>query len=175
MLGYFLLEDPDIYDTILNIIDEYRAKVNQYNKSVGLDQIAARILRPDDQIIGATAETYSDTYTDATDEYLLPASSDVPTRVPTGQGVLHMGWKCDIDLGGDGILQVDLEGIKRQEVNARMAYDMPFHLYIEPQQIVFARENDKLAWIIHNSAGLDMTGVIFPFAFLIGPRKQLLV
>lgn len=173
MLGFFLLTDPDIYDTILNIIDQYRTVVNGYNKSVGLDEIAARLIRPDDQIVGGTAETYADTYTDATDEYLFSVAS--ANRVPTGQGVLHLGWKCDLDLGPDGILQVDLEGIKRQEIAARWAYAMDFHLYVEPQQIVFARENDKLAWIVHNAAGLNLTGVVYPFAFLIGPRKQLLV
>lgn len=173
MLGYFLLTDPDIYDTIMDIIDEYIQVVNSYNKSVGIEDIAARLIRPDDQIVGGTAETYADTYTNGSDEYLFSIAS--PNRVPTGQGVLHLGWKCDIDLGSDGILEVDLEGIKRQECPARWAYNMPFHLYVEPQQLVFARENDKLAWIVHNAAGLNMTGVVYPFAFLIGPRKQLLV
>jgi len=173
MLGFYLTKHPAIYDTIMEIIDEYRAVVNEYNKSVGIEDIAARILRPDDQVIGSTLEVYADTYTDSADEYILSIAAAL--RVPIGQGVLHLGWRSEIDLGGDGILQVDLEGIKRQEICARWAYQGEFHIYIEPQQIVFARENDKIAWIVRNEAGINMTGVVFPFAFLIGPRKQLLV
>lgn len=173
MLGYFLLKDPAIYDTIMNIIDDHRVIVANYNKSVDLVDIAARIIRPDDQIVGGTTETYSDTYTDAADEFLFSVAA--ASRVPIGQGVLHFGWRCEMDLGGNGILEVDLEGIKRQEMPARWAFDMPFNTYLEPQQIVFAKENDRLAWIVHNAAGVNMTGVVFPFAFLIGPRKQLLV
>ena len=33
----------------MGYIDEHRAKVSDYNKSVGLDDIGARLLRPDDQ------------------------------------------------------------------------------------------------------------------------------
>ncbi len=173
MLGYFLTKDPNIYDTIMEIIDEYRGVVSSYNKSVSLENIAARLIRPDDQVVGGSAETYSDTYTNGSDEYLLSVSA--PNRVPIGQGVPHLGWYTEIDLGPNGILEVDLEGIKRQEILARWAYKSEFNLYIEPQQIVFARENDKIAWIVHNAAGVDLTGVVWPFAFLIGPRKQLLV
>ena len=173
MLGHFLTKHPAIYDTIMEIIDEYRAVVNEYNKSVGIQDIAARLMRPDDQVIGAAAETYSDTYTNATDEYLRSAAAAL--RVPVGQGVLHLGWYCDIDLGADGILQVNLEGIKRQEIAARWAFQGEWHIYLEPQQIVFARENDKIGFIVHNAAGRDMVGVAYPFAFIIGPRKQLLV
>ncbi len=173
MLGYYLTKHPAIYDTIMDMIDEYRAVVNSYNDSVELVDIAARILRPDDQVIGKAAEVYEATYVDAIDQfiYLMAAS----LRVPIGQGVLHLGWHCAGDLGGDGILQVDLEGIKRQEVCARWAYYGEFHNYIEPQQIVFARENDRIAWIVHPVTGLNRICVISPIAFLIGPRKQLLV
>jgi hypothetical protein len=157
----------------MSIIDEYRVIVSGYNKSVPLEDIAARLIRPNDQVIGGTAETYSATYTNATDEYLLAQSA--PNRVPIGQGVLSLGWYTELDLGANGILEIDLEGIKRQEVMARFAYNCDMHLYIEPQQVVFAKENDKIAWIIYNAAGLDLTGVVYPFAFLIGPRKQLLV
>jgi hypothetical protein len=173
MLGYYLTKHPAIYDTIMDIIDEYRAVVNSYNKSVGIDDIAARLVRPDDQVIGAAAEVYSAIYVNAVDQFLLLAAAAL--RVPTGQGVLHLGWECEIDLGGDGILQVDLENIKRQECRARWAFNSEFHIYIEPQQIVFARENDLIGWIIHPVTGINMTGVVFPVAFLIGPRKQLLV
>jgi len=173
MLGHFLTKHPAIYDTIMDIIDEYRAIVNEYNNSVGIEDIAARLLRPDDQIVGGTAETYGDTYTAVTDEYLM--SIGAALRVPNGQGVLHLGWYAPMDLGGDGILQVDLEGIKRSEICARWAFQSEFHIYIEPQQIVFARENDRIGWVVYNGNAINMTGVIYPFAFLIGPRKQLLV
>lgn len=173
MLGYFLTKDPDIYDTIMSIIDEYRVVVADYNKAVPLQDVAARLLRPDDQVIGGTAETYSATYTNATDEYLLALAA--PERVPIGQGVLSLGWYTTLDFGGDGILQVDLEGIKRQEVMAQFAYQNDHNIYVEPQQVVFAKENDKVAWIIYNASGVDLTGVVFPFGFLVGPRKQLLV
>ena len=173
MLGNYLTKHPAIYDTIMDMIDEYRAVVNEYNLSVGIEDIAARILRPDDQVIGAAAEVYSAVYVDAVDQFLLLAAAAL--RVPIGQGVLHLGWHCAVDIGGDGILQVDLEGIKRQEICARWAFNAEFHNYIEPQQIVFARENDRIGWIIHPVTGINMTGVIFPLAFLIGPRKQLLV
>ena len=127
MLGHYLTKHPAIYDTIMDMIDEYRAVVNSYNKAVGLEDIAARILRPDDQIIGKAAEVYEATSVDAVDQfiYLMAAS----LRVPAGQGVLHLGWHCAGDLGGDGILEVDLEGIKRQEVCARWAYMGEFHNY----------------------------------------------
>jgi len=166
LLGYYLIKDPAIYDTIMDIIDEHRVIVADYNKSVGLEDIAARIIRPDDQVVGGTAETYADTYTNGADEFLFSIAAAL--RVPIGQGVLHLGWRSELDMGGDGILEVDLEGIKRQEIPARWAYEMEFHTYIEPQQIVFAKENDRLSWIIHNAAGLNLTGVVFPFAFLIG-------
>ena len=173
MLGYYLTKHPAIYDTIMDMIDEYRAVVNSYNKSVGLEDIAARILRPDDQVIGAAAEVYSAIYVNAADNNLMLAAAAL--RVPIGQGVLHLGWHCQMDLGGDGILQVDLENIKRAEICAQWAYNGTFHNYIEPQQIVFARENDLINWIIHPVTGINMTGVVFPIAYLIGPRKQLLV
>jgi len=173
MLGYYLTKHPAIYDTIMDMIDEYRAVVNSYNKSVGLDDIAARLVRPDDQVIGKPAEVYSAIYVDAVDQFVFLMAAAL--RVPIGQGVLHLGWECEIDIGGDGILQVDLENIKRQEVRARWAFNSEFHIYIEPQQIVFARENDLIAWIIHPVTGINMTGVIAPVTFLIGPRKQLLV
>ncbi len=174
MLGYFLTKDPVIYDTLVAIIDEHRAKVSEYNKSVPMKDIAARLLRPDDQVLlTGTAETYSATYTNATDEYVIALAA--PGRVPIGMGVLSLGWYCTLDLGPNGILEVDLEGIKRQEIIARFVYNSDMHLYIEPQQIVFAKENDKIAWIVYNGAGIDMIGVVFPFAFLIGPRKQLLL
>lgn len=173
MLGYYLTKHPDIYAELMGIIDEHIAKVDEYNKSVAGNELAARLLRPDDEVIGETAEVYAATYTDSTDEYLLAASA--AQRVPVGQGVLHLGWMSQLDLGGDGILEVDLEGIKRQEVLARLAYYSDMYMYIEPQQIVFARQQDKIAWIVRNEAGIDLTGVVFPIAFLIGPRKQLLV
>jgi hypothetical protein len=173
MLGFFLTKDPVIYDTIIGIIDQHRQMVAEYNKSVPLKDIAARLLRPDDQVIGQTAEVYASTYTTGSDEYLLSAAA--PLRVPIGQGVLHLGWQCEGDLGSDGILEVDLEGVKRQEIRARWAYNSAFNLYIEPQQVVFAKENDKIAWIVRNAAGVDITCVVFPFAFIIAPRKQLLL
>ncbi len=173
MLGYFLTKDPIIYDTIVNIIDAHRSKVAEYNNSVPLKDIAARLLRPNDQVIGGTAETYSATYTNATDEYLLGLSAE--QRVPIGMGVLSLGWYSQLDFGANGILEVDLEGIKRQEVLARFVYESDMNLYVEPQQVVFAKENDKIAWIVRNESGIDLTGVVFPFAFLIGPRKQLLL
>lgn len=173
MLGYFLTKDPVIYDTIVNIIDSHRAKVAEYNKSVPLKDIAARLLRPNDQVIKGTAETYSATYTNGVDEFLLALAAE--ERVPIGMGVLSLGWQSYLDLGANGILEVDLEGIKRQEVMARMAYEAEMHIYVEPQQVVFAKENDKIAWIVRNESGVDLTGVVFPFAFLIGPRKQLLL
>jgi len=173
MLGYFLTKDPVIYDTIVNIVDAHRAKVAEYNKSVPLKDIAARLLRPDDQVIAGTAETYSATYTTSVDEYVLAQAAAL--RVPIGMGVLSLGWYTELDLGANGILEVDLEGIKRQEVLARFVYESDMHLYVEPQQVVFAKENDKIAWIVRNATGIDLIGVVFPFAFLIGPRKQLLL
>jgi len=173
MLGYYLTRHPAIYDTIMDMIDEYRAVVNEYNLSVGLEDIAARMLRPDDQVIGAAAEVYHAIYLNGVDNNLLLAAAAL--RVPMGQGVLHLGWHTQADLGGDGILQVDLERIKRQEICAQWAYDGEFHNYIEPQQIVFAKQNDLINWIIHPVTGINMTCVVFPIAFLIGPRKQLLV
>ncbi len=173
MLGYFLTKDPVIYDTIIAIIDEHRAKVSEYNKSVPLKDIAARLLRPDDQVIGGTAETYAALYSNGVDEFLLALGAS--QRVPIGMGVLSLGWYNELDIGANGILEVDLESIKRQEVLGRFVYNSDMHLYVEPQQIVFAKENDRIAWIIHNAAGIDLTGVVFPFAFLIGPRKQLLL
>nr|BDI55209.1 MAG: hypothetical protein [uncultured archaeon] len=173
MLGYYLTRHPAIYDTIMDMIDEYRAVVNEYNKSVGLKDIAARMVRPDDQVIGAAPEVYSATYVDAGDRTLLNVAA--AARVPAGQGVLHLGWHSQGDLGGDGILQVDLENIKRQEICAQWAYNGEFHNYIEPQQIIFARQGDLIHWIIHPVLGLNPTCVVFPVAFLIGPRKQLLV
>ena len=70
MLGFYLTKHPAIYDTIMDMIDEYRAVVSTYNKSVGLEDIAARILRPDDQVIGKAAEVYEATYVDATDQFI---------------------------------------------------------------------------------------------------------
>lgn len=174
MLGHFLLKDPEIYDTLVDMIDTHRAKVAENNDSYGLGEIGARLLRPDDQVIGETAEVYEAEYTDATDEYLLAAASG--NRVPTGMGVLVLGWHCPADLGGDGILEVDLENIKRQEVRARDAYNSELnHIYVEPQQVVFAKDNDLIEFIIRNEAGVDITTDIWPFSFLIGPRKQLLI
>jgi len=160
------VKDPSIYDTLMQIIDEHRGKVNQYNKSVQMPDIAARLMRPDDQVIGGTAETYAAEYTNVTDEYLLAQAAAL--RIPIGQGVLSLGWYADMDLGANGILEVDLENIKRQEVMARFVYKMDMNVYVEPQQVVFGKENDLFAWIVYNAAGVDMTGVIFPFAFLIG-------
>lgn len=173
MLGYFLTKDPDIYDTIVEIIDTHRSIVDDYNKQVKLEDIGARLLRPDDQVIKKTAETYSAEYTNGTDEYLLAAAA--PERVPIGMGVLSLGWYTQLDLGANGILEVDIETIKRQEILARIVYDMDMHIYVEPQQVVFAKANDRIAWIVRNESGVDLTGVVFPFGFLIGPRKQLLL
>ena len=173
MLGHYLTKHPAIYDTIMDMIDEYRAVVNEYNLSVGIEDIAARLIRPDDQVIGKAAEVYEATYVDAGDQFIYLMAAAL--RVPIGQGVLHLGWHCAGDLGPSGILEVDLEGIKRQEICARWAYYGELHNYIEPQQIVFARENDSIAWIVHPACGLDRICVITPIAFLIGPRKQLLI
>lgn len=130
-------------------------------------------MRPNDQVIKGTAETYSAEYTNGVDEFLLALAAE--ERVPIGMGALSLGWYTQLDLGANGILEVDLEGIKRQEVLARFVYDSDMHLYVEPQQVVFAKENDKVAWIVRNESGVDLTGVVYPFAFLIGPRKQLLL
>lgn len=173
MLGYFLTKDPSIYDSIVQIIDQHRNKVAEYNTSVGLEDLGARLLRPDDQVIDATAETYSAEYSNGVDEFLLAQTTS--KRVPNGMGVLSIGWYTQLDLGANGILEVDIESIKRQEVMARFVYDMDMHLYVEPQQIVFAKQNDRIAWIVRNESGVDLTGVVFPFGFLIGPRKQLLL
>jgi len=83
MLGHYLTKHPAIYDTIMDMIDEYREVVNEYNDSVGLQDIAARILRPDDQIIGKAAEVYegSPGRTYLGDSGLLSLAGDVPPGI----------------------------------------------------------------------------------------------
>ena len=127
-----------------------------------------RPLRPED--IGLTEGTMGFSLA-PTAEYLIRSDYSVPS----GLGIMFCGWFCDGDVGYNGYLRVKINGVKRQEVAARVAYDNATKMVLCLEQIAYARENDKITLAVYNSTTETVTCTVWPIAFIAGPRKTLLI
>ncbi len=95
--------------------------------------------------------------------------------MPSGVGVQFCGWFCDADLGYNGYLRVIINGVKRQEISARVPVQQRSKYALALEQIAYARENDKVTLLVFNGSGAAVTLCVFPIAFVAGPRKTLLI
>ncbi|MEM3041209.1 MAG: hypothetical protein QXG97_04195 [Nitrososphaerota archaeon] len=95
--------------------------------------------------------------------------------IPAGLGIQFAGWFCDGDLGNNGYLRVAINGVKRQEISARVPYRQRQNYVLCLEQIAYARQHDKVTLIAFNSTGAPVTCTVFPIAFVAGPRKTLLI
>jgi hypothetical protein len=95
--------------------------------------------------------------------------------MPSGVGVQFCGWFCDGDLGYNSYLRVIINGVKRQEISARVPFQQRSRYVLTLEQIAYARENDKVTLLVFNGTGAPVQLCIFPIAFVAGPRKTLLI
>ena len=95
--------------------------------------------------------------------------------LPSGVGVQFCGWFCDGDLGYKGFLRVIINGVKRQEMSARVPFQQRCKCALTLEQIAYARENDKVTLVVYNSTTDPVQLCVFPIAFIAGPRKTLLI
>jgi len=134
-----------------------------------------RELRPLDNIVGGTAGNYATVVATGTNytQICIGTAPPVARQIPPGQSVLIIGWYLNGDLGTGGCLRVVLNNILRNEACADMVYAAFNHTLLTLTQMVFAVPNDQLEISAFNSTGADVTCVVFPIAFLIGPAAQL--
>jgi len=132
-----------------------------------------RELRPDDNFVGGTAHQYYATFTSATEEHLLAGSG--ANTVPTNEAVVIFGWYCDLDLGKNGYLLIKKHGVVKSEIPARIAWRQksPNHYFLDIDHVITGTENDKIDFIIYNSNGFDVSGVVWPIGFRIAKRASL--
>jgi hypothetical protein len=95
--------------------------------------------------------------------------------IPSGVGIQFCGWFCDGDLGYNSYLRVIINGVKRQEISARVPFQQRNKYALALEQIAYARENDKVTLLVFNGTGAPVTCCVFPIAFVAGPRKTLLI
>ena len=72
-------------------------------------------------------------------------------------------------------LIVAINGVKRQEISARVPYRQRQYYVLCLEQIAYARQHDKVTLIAYNSTGAPVTCTVFPISFVAGPRKTLLI
>jgi len=95
--------------------------------------------------------------------------------LPSGLGLLFVGWFLDGDLGYNSYLKVAINGVKRQEVASRVPYQQATRIVLCLEQIAYARENDKITLTAYNSGTVTVSCTVWPIAFIAGPRKTLLI
>jgi len=95
--------------------------------------------------------------------------------IPAGLGLQFAGWFCDGDLGHNGYLRVNINGVKRQEISARVPYRQRQYYVLCLEQLAYARQHDKVTLIAYNGTGSPVSCTVFPIAFVAGPRKTLLI
>jgi hypothetical protein len=52
---------------------------------------------------------------------------------------------------------------------------VPPHLELTPTSNIFVKQNDLLQFALYQHTGVAVSGLAYPFAFLIGLKKQLAI
>lgn len=99
--------------------------------------------------------------------------------IPAGQGWTFFGWWLGSDLGCGSYIFLKVNGVKRQEVPGRFAYQVPGYSccpkLVMLEQMVYVKQNDKITMIFNNTTGASVSADVFPEAVVAGESKQLLI
>ena len=165
------------YPEVMNII---KAKLKQivaeaerrYNAPAG--SYWYRFFRfTDPGITGGTTLVYTDTRTTSDAEEIVSGQSAL--TVPVSNAYAVFGWYLDADFGNDGYVQIQKQGVTKQELHARAIYlqKNPKHLYIDFDNIIVGYQQEILAFWIYNQFGADQICMCFPFMFRIASKAAL--
>ena len=172
MYGILYELDPSIIANIYDIIEKKAAIVKGYNND---PSTTFRPFRPDDAMLQGTELVYDSTLATGGEAWIFAAAASI--KVETSMGCVQVGWYCDAYLGPDSYFLTKVNSIKRNEVPAVLVYRQktPPHLLLTPLQVVFAKQNESIEFKYYQETGEAIKCLAFPFGFVIGPAKQLLL
>jgi len=158
--------DPQYYDMVRNIGDDVLGRVKGFNASAN----TWRFLRPED--LGLTAVENGGAYSLS----IAPGVQTVITHtVAPGIGIGIFGVICDGDFGPGAAMVVRVNTVKRAEYPLAPVYNSEYKFGIFPDQVVYAKQHDKIEILVANQQTTTVTATIFPLGVIAGEAKTLLV
>ena len=164
-----------VYDLLYGPNKDMSGFIGKTKKMNGDPTTTVREIRPNDAIMGGAVGNYS-TLVVAGAVYSQIFVGTTPPAARTlapGVTLLFLGWICDGNFGPAGNMQVTINGTIRNEISSEIVFNAANHFVLSLQQTIWAQPNDTLIFAALNPSPGNVTCVVQPFAFLIGPASQL--
>lgn len=164
-----------VYDLLYGPNKDGSGFIGKTKKMNGDPTTTVREIRPNDNIFGGAAGNYSSLVVigGAYTQCFVGTTPPVARTLAPGITLLHLGWICDGNFGPAGNMQVVINGSVRNEISSELVFNAPNHMVLSLQQTIWAQPNDTLIFQAINPGPANVTCVVQPFAFLIGPASQL--
>ena len=158
--------DPYYYDIVQKIANDILAKTKVFNPSAD----TWRFLRPED--LGLTAVEDGGAYAFS----VAPGVQTIVTHtVAPGIGIGIFGVICDGDFGAGAAMIIKINTVKRAEYPLSPVYNSEYKFGIFPDQVVYAKQHDKIEILIANQTDGTVSATVFPLGVIAGESKTLLV
>lgn len=141
--------------------------VQSYNPAA----TALRALRPED-FVGGTPYAYGSSIA-------AGSTAVITNNVSQGQGILFVGYASMTSSGGaadfgvTGAISVFINNVKRMEVPSCVIAAHKDRKAVQPENVMFARQNDRIIFQVNNGTGGAVSAVVWPMAYICAPPDQL--
>jgi len=184
MASRFVQSQANLAETLESIRLNTIESTKQYNSDPTL---RARALRPLDlngiqgltltsiTSIGPTGATSTSTIVDQAYGITIAAATQgsIAFTVPQGFGMQFVGIYCDGSFGPASTFQLKIDTVTRQEIPLNYAYDSPYKVAYQLDQVAFAKQGAKIVMNLSCSGASTVSATVWPVVWICAPASQL--